>query len=167
MLSRRTVLFALLLAAPTACTTRVVEAPPPAMGAQLAVERFLQASNEGDVIAMARLFGTRDGPVYDTGSTFGCAFKKIGSWFGGSSCTRKQDVEIRMDAIASILVHSDYRIVGENRVAGRLAPTQRVLVDMTNEQGVRIAGVPFVVVRAGDGQWLVEQVDLQRVMAAR
>ena len=167
MLSRRTALVALLLAVPAACTTRVVETAPPAMGAQLAVERFLQASNERDVIAMARLFGTREGSVYDTGSTFGCAFKKIGSWFGGSSCTRKQDVEIRMDAIASILVHSDYRIVGENRVAGRLAPTQRVLVDMTNEQGVRIAGVPFVVVRAGDGQWLVEQVDLQRVMAAR
>jgi hypothetical protein len=38
---------------------------------------------------------------------------------------------------------------------------------MTTDEGVAVAGVPFVVVRAGDGQWLVEQVDLQRVMAAR
>jgi hypothetical protein len=167
MRSRRVALFAFLVAVPTACSTRSVETPPPSMGAQLTVERFLQAANQRDVIAMGRLFGTSDGPVADTGSTFGCMFKKIGSWFGGSSCTKRQDVEIRMDAIASILVHEDYQIVGENRVAGRMAPTQRILVDMTTDEGVAVAGVPFVVVRTGDGQWLVEQVDLQRVMAAR
>ncbi len=164
---RRVALFALLLAAPTACTTRSVDTPPPSMGAQLTVERFLQASNQRDVIAMGRLFGTSDGPLGDTGSTFGCMFKKMGSWFGGESCRNKQDVEIRMDAIASILVHEDYRIVGESRVAGRVAPTQRVLVDMTTDGGTAVAGVPFVVVRTGDGRWLVEQVDLQRIMAAR
>ena len=139
---RRVALFALLLAAPTACTTRSVDTPPPSMGAQLTVERFLQASNQRDVIAMGRLFGTSDGPLGDTGSTFGCM-------------------------IASILVHEDYRIVGESRVAGRVAPTQRVLVDMTTDGGTAVAGVPFVVVRTGDGRWLVEQVDLQRIMAAR
>jgi hypothetical protein len=137
------------------------------MGAQLTVERFLQASNQRDVIAMGRLFGTSDGPLGDTGGTFGCMFKKMGSWFGGTSCRNRQDVEVRMDAIASILVHEDYQIVGEARVPGRQAPTQRVLVDMTTDEGIAVTGVPFVVVRTGDGQWLVEQVDLQRVMAAR
>jgi hypothetical protein len=167
MSARRFALFALLLVVPTACATRSVEAPPPSMGAQLSVERFLQAANERDVVAMGNLFGTHEGPLMDTGSTLGCAFKKIGSWFGGSACENRQNVEIRMDAIASILLHQDYRIVGQSRVAGRLHPTQQVMVDMTTDEGRDVSGVPFVVVQTGDGYWLVEQVDLQSVMAAR
>jgi hypothetical protein len=73
------------------------------VGSQLSVERFLQASNERDLGTMARIFGTYDGPVADTGGTFGCFFKKIGSWFGGESCVRRQDVEIRMAVIADIM----------------------------------------------------------------
>ena len=164
---RRFALFALLLVAPTACTTRTVEAPPPSMGAQLSVERFLQASNQHDVVEMGNLFGTYEGPVMDTGSTMGCAFKKIGSWFGGSSCENRQAVEIRMDAIASILEHRDYQIVGQSRVAGRLHPTQRVMVDMTTADGEDVAGVPFTVVQTDNGYWLIEQVDLQAAMTSR
>jgi len=166
MSARRTALFALLLAS-TACSTRRVDAPPPSMGAQLSVERFLQAANAGDVVAMGNIFGTKDGAAMDTGGTLGCAFKKMGSWFGGEACTQKMQVEIRMDAIASILLHRDYRIVGQSRVAGRVAPTQRVLVDMTKDDGDEVAGVPFVVVQTGSGNWLVEEIDLQRVMSAR
>ncbi len=166
MSARRVALLALLLV-PAACTTRQVDAPPPSMGAQLSVERFLQAANERDVVAMGSLFGTSDGALMDTGGTLGCAFKKIGSWFGGTACRKKQDVEIRMDAIASILLHQDYRIIGQGRVAGRTVPTQRVMVDMTTDDGDSVTGVPFVVVQTGDGDWLVEQVDLQAVMAAR
>ena len=166
MSARRTALFALLLAS-TACSTRRVDAPPPSMGAQLSVERFLQAANARDVVAMGSIFGTKDGAAMETGSTFSCAFKKMGSWFGGEACTQKMQVEIRMDAIASILLHQDYRIVGQSRVAGRVAPTQRVLVDMTKDDGDEVAGVPFVVVQTGNGNWLVEEIDLQRVMAAR
>ncbi len=148
----------------SACTTTVVmpNAAAP-VAAQLSVERFLQAANQRDVHAMGNLFGTRDGPAMDTGSTVGCAFKKIGSLFGGSSCVKRQDVEIRMDAIASILAHEDYRIVREERVAGRDAPTTRVLVDMT-VQGERVVGVPFEVVQTSEGRWLVQNVDLEMVM---
>jgi hypothetical protein len=113
---------------------------------------------------MGRLFGTADGPAMNTGSTFGCFFKKIGSWFGGSACTRKTDVELRMDAIASIVQHEDYRIVREETVAGRTSPTRRVFVDLTI-QGRRVANMPFIVVRTSDGRWLVEQVPLERIMA--
>ncbi len=161
--------FALLLAvASTACTT-VVQAPPAtaSLGAQLSVERFLQAANEHDVVSMGHLFGTSDRAAMDTGSTFGCMFKKIGSWFGGRACQSKQEVEIRMDAIASILEHRDYRVTGESRVAGRTAPTTRILVDMTMRDGSAVQGLPFVVVQTGRGHWLIEQVDLERVMAAR
>ncbi len=150
------------------CTTVIVESPPSArIGAQLSVERFLSAANERDVRAMGRIFGTAEGAAMDTGSTLTCAFKKIGSWFGGEACVRKQDVEIRMDAIASILEHEDYRISGESRVSGRTVPATRILVDLIMAGGASARDVPFVVVRAGDGRWLVEQVDLQAVMAAR
>jgi hypothetical protein len=115
---------------------------------------------------MGRLFGTADGSVMETGSTFGCFFKKIGSWFGGSSCTKKVDVELRMDAIASIVRHDDYRIVREEAVAGRTSPARRVIVDLTIE-GEAVNAMPFVVVRTSEGRWLVEQVPLERIMAAR
>lgn len=160
-------LLALILAPATACTTYVVDTPAAAVGAQLSVERFLQAANERDVEAMGRLFGTPEGAAMETGGTFGCMFKKIGSWFGGSPCVDKREVEIRMDAIASILQHRDYRIADERRVAGRTAPTTRVMVDMTTELGVEVRAVPFEVVRTGEGRWLVQRVDLERVMAAR
>lgn len=160
-------LLALSLATLTACTTVVVDTPASAIGAQLSVERFLQAANQRDVVAMGQLFGTVGGPLMDTGGTFGCAFKKIGSWFGGDSCVKKTEVEIRMDAIASILLHDNYRLVGDRRLPGRTSLAREVLVDLTMSSGVIVSSLPFVVVRSRDGRWLVEQVDLQRVMAAR
>lgn len=161
----RLALLAVAAVAPAACTTTVVMSPNAAapVAAQLSVERFLQAANQRDVHAMGNLFGTRDGPAMDTGGTFGCAFKKIGSWFGGNACVDKLDVEVRMDAIAAILRHDDYRIVREQSVPGRQAPTTRVFVDMT-VQGEPVPAVPFVVVRTNEGRWLVQEVDLERVM---
>lgn len=160
-------LLALALTVPTACTRYVVETPAAAVGAQLSVERFLQAANQRDVEAMGRLFGTHDGSAMETGGTFGCMFKKIGSWFGGSSCVRREEVEIRMDAIASVLQHRDYRIVEERRVAGRTVPTTQIMVNMTTDMGANVPAVPFEVVRTDGGRWLVQRVDLERVMAAR
>ena len=135
-----------------------------AVGSHLSVERFLQASNDRDLGSMARIFGTYGGPMADTGSTFGCFFKKIGSWFGGRSCVTRQEVEIRMAAIADILRHDNYRIVAEEQVAGRDHPTMQVSVDLTRGNTTARA-VPFVVVRSGNGQWLIENVDLARAMS--
>ncbi len=147
------------------CSQQIMGPPAAAsVASQLSVERFLQASNDRDLGGMARLFGTYSGPIANTGSTFGCFFKKIGSWFGGRSCVTRQEVEVRMDAIANILQHEDYRIVGEQQVAGRDHPAMQVSVDLMRA-GATVRGVPFVVVRSGDGQWLVENIDLQRVMA--
>ena len=146
------------------CTTVVRQGPGAGVVAQLSLERFLQAANARDLEGMARLFGTEQGASWDTGSTFGCAFKKIGSWFGGRSCVKKRDVEVRMDAIARILTHQDYRITREEAVAGRSSRATRIFVDFTvNDQ--RVTDVPFVVVRNGGGQWLVETVGLERMMA--
>jgi hypothetical protein len=130
------------------------------------VERFLQAANERDIEMMGRLFGTSDGPIIETGSTFGCMFKKIGSWFGGTACVDRRDVEIRLDAIAQLLRHDDYLVAGEQAVAGRLNEARQVFVNLTVE-GEQVSRVPFTVVRTSEGRWLVEAVDLERVMARR
>jgi hypothetical protein len=159
-------LLLILGLASTACASNTRYVPVAPVAAQLSVERFLQASNARDFEAMGRLFGTSEGSSWDTGSSFGCFFKKIGSWFGGSACTRKIEVELRMDAIASIIQHQDYRIVREEAVAGRTRPARRVVVDLTID-GAPLRGMPFVVVQTGEGRWLVEQVPLERIMAAR
>lgn len=161
--SLRIGLFA-MTAIVTACATQSASNEVAPVAAQLSVERFLQAANDRDVQAMGRLFGTSSGPLGDTGSTFGCFFKKVGSWFGGNACTRRVDVELRMDAIASVVQHQDYRILREEPVAGRTSLTRRVLVDLEME-GRQVSGAPFVVVQTGEGRWLVEEVPLEMIMA--
>jgi len=148
-----------------ACTT-VVQQPGAvaAVAPQLSVERFLQAANDRDIDSMSRLFGTPDGPIGDTGSTFGCFFKKIGSWFGGEACESRKKVEIRLDAIARLLHYEDYKITHEEQVAGRSSPSTRVFVDMTIG-GEQVKDVPFVVVRSHRDRWLVAQVGLEQLMA--
>lgn len=153
------------LLAGSACTTRTIQPRDPSAGVApvLSVERFLQAVNDRDYPSMARLFGTADGPVAETGSTFGCAFKKMGSWIGLSDpCVKWVEVESRMAAIAAILRHDDYRIVSERQAPGREDPTHRVGVDLS--QGSRVLNdVPFLVVRSDDGNWLVQEIGLEDV----
>ncbi len=149
-----------------ACVTRVVGPDPMAgVGSSVAVERFLQAANGQDLTGMARIFGNPDGPIIDTGSTFGCAFKKIGSWFGMcDSCLTYQDVELRMNILSQILRHEDYRIVSESNVPGRVDRTTRIGVDLVRVGGVRVADMGFLVVRAGgDGHWLIQEIELDKI----
>ena len=162
----RSLTLALLLglAFSSACTTVIQQGPGAGVVAQLSLERFLEAANNRDLAAMGRLFGTSDGPIMDTGSSFGCFFKKIGALFGGSSCVKKRDVEIRLAAIADIMKFEDYRVSREESVAGRMNDASRFWVDFT-VAGQRVSDVPFVVVRGPGGQWLVEEIDLQRLMA--
>ena len=144
----RGVLVAALLvsaaAASAACTTRPVERPRDdamaGMAPVLSVERFLQAANARDYDAMARLFGTVDGPIE------------------GES----HEIEFRMATIAEILAHEDYEIVSEERAPGRRNPTNRVGVTIVKD-GQVIRNVPFMVVRSEDGDWLVEQIDLPKI----
>jgi len=156
-------IVALLSASVSACTSQTGPSEVAPVAAQLSVERFLQAANDRDVQSMGRLFGTAEGALGDTGGSFGCFFKKIGSWFGGTACMKRVDVELRMDAIASVVQHQDYRIVREEPVAGRTSPTRRVLVDF--DMGSRsVGGVPFVVVQTDEGRWLVQEVPLESIM---
>ena len=103
----------------------------------LSVERFLQAANSYDFDAMARLFGTVDGPMPG----------------------EPLEIEQQMDLIARILRHDDFEVSSERPLAGRQARTTRVGVDLTI--GGRVfPDVGFEVVRTNDGQWMVEVIDL-------
>lgn len=172
-MSRSFSLEAILVAGVVALSASCASSGPRATGpmagpeAMLSVERFLQAANTRDLDAMARIFGTEEGPMAErAGSTVGCAFKRMGSWVGLSRrCIRWERIELQMNTIALILQHDDYRIRSESSVAGRRHPTTRVGVDL--ERGSqRYQDVPFVVVRAPDGRWLIEEVGLDRITAA-
>ena len=125
----------------------------------LSVEWFLQAVNTGDLQSMARIFGTAQGSMADrAGSSFSCGFKRVGSWIGlGDGCMARSEIELRMNAIAVILQHDDYRIQTESAVPGRERPTTQVSVSI--QRGAeRFTDVPFTVVQASDGRWLVEEI---------
>ena len=147
------------------CTTRTIDAGGmSAVGPQLSVERFLQAANARDLEAMSRIFGTAGGPIGDTGSAFGCMFKKIGSWIGlGDACLSAQTVELRMNAIALILQHDDYHLVSDQFVAGRDDPTTRVSTNIVRGPET-FRDVGFLVVQASAG-WLVESIELEKITA--
>jgi len=111
----------------------------------LTVERFLAAANADEWEAMGRLFGTTDGPYGDRHS--------------------REDVEIRMNAIALILKHEDFKIGNQNRVPGRVNPTTRLGVDLTI-RGELIQDVAFLVVQSDAGSWLIEEIDLVKVTSS-
>lgn len=164
---RRVLFFSLAMLLVSGCSTsRVSRGAATAVAPQLSVERFLQAANSRDLQSMARLFGTKGGPIGDTGSSFGCFWKRIGTLFGGDSCLKWQDVELRMNIIAQVLAHEDYRIVGEERVAGRNVETTRLGVNLTIN-GRMIRDVGFTVVRAGEARWLVQAVELEKITNSR
>jgi hypothetical protein len=169
-------LAALALLGATSCTQQSVRGDSLVnLAPALSVERFLQASNARDYDAMARLFGNEGGPVADRGGAFGCAFRRMGSWIGlGSRCQRREEVELRMAAIADILLHQDYQIVDERQEPGRRALTNRVSVDLTPCSASRarfttctpmepVRDVSFMVVRSGSGSWLIEEIELQKI----
>lgn len=120
------------------------------------------AANSRDFVTMASIFGTRDGPIANTGSTFGCFWKKLGSIFGGSSCRKWEDVELRMDLISQILLHDDYQIRGERTVAGMRQPTIRVSVELVQAQ-TRTPDVGFTLVQTNDGRWMLEEIELEKI----
>jgi len=168
MMRSRTLLLGTFLLVASGCASGppLAQSRMAASQPMLSVERFLQAANTGDLEAMARIFGTSSGPIADqAGGTLPCAFRRMGSWIGlGSRCVSWIDIELRMDAIARLLRHDDYRVRSEASVAGRTRPTIRVGVDMARGAS-SIQDVPFVVVQASNGRWMVEEIGLERLTA--
>ena len=139
----RVLFLALLATLAGGCTTQQVapaSAGVPGLGPVLTVERFLQATSVKDLATMTALFGTHDGPI------------------GG----RREDTELRMNAIALALEHQDYEIGAETQVTGRTHPTRRIGVTLTRGTS-RFADVPFLVVESGNGSWLIEEIGLDQM----
>jgi hypothetical protein len=146
---RSRIALAFLAALLTACATREVPvaagAPRDQIGPSLVVEQFLRAVNANDLATMARLFGTKDGPV--------------------QRLDPHRQTEERMFALASLLRHEDYVIEGERVVPGRSDEATQLIVRMTTRQ--RSAAVPFTLVITRDGSWLVEQIGVVALTQGR
>jgi hypothetical protein len=113
----------------------------PSVAGALAIEQFLRAVNDQDFDTMARVFGTKQGPI-------------------GQLYDKKQ-VDERMFALATILKHEDYKIQGTQAVPGRREEATQVVVRMTVRG--RQVDVPYTLVWSDGRTWLIEQIDLEKV----
>ncbi len=137
------VVLALLLTVQAACVRKPVPRAPNISGVAptLVVERFLKAINANDIQTMARLFGTRDGPIVEH--------------------EKADEVQKRMFILASLLHHDDYRIEGNQIVPGQLSDAIQLNVRMWF--GERQVVLPFTLVRTKKEAWLVEKIGVDRL----
>jgi hypothetical protein len=146
-------LLALLMFS-TACVSRRVEPLTPNealpgntdVATSLVIEQFLRAANENDLDIMASLFGTVNGP-------------NIGR-------VPKDQLDQQLFAIASILRHESYEIVRRQIVPGRRSEATEVTVRMNMGRN-RIIDVPYTLVYTNANNWLIEQIDLEKITTAR
>jgi hypothetical protein len=131
-----------------ACVTKPASSGSAGSAAQAAVaptmtiERFLRAVNQNDLDTMARLFGTREGPITRT-------------W-------NQKEVDDRMVLLANVLRHSDYVIGPEELVPGRRDEATQFTVNMV--LGEKTVPVPFLLVRsAREPEWLIENIAIDRL----
>jgi hypothetical protein len=118
------------------------QAPQPAYAPTMTIERFMRAVNQRDLNTMARLFGTREGPV--------------------AQIWASKEVDERMRVLSNVLRHNDYRIGQEDIVPGRRGEATQFTVNMT--VGERVVAVPFVLVRSTpESGWLIESIAIDKV----
>jgi hypothetical protein len=147
------VLVALLFVS-AACVSRRVEPIPTSQGlpgntevaTSLVIEQFLRAANENDLDTMASLFGTVNGP--------------------NAIRVPKDQLDQQLFAIASILRHESYEITRRQIVPGRRTEATEVTVRMNFGRN-RVVDVPYVLVYTTASNWLIEQIDLQKITQAR
>lgn len=128
----------------TACVKQQVS-PVSNVGSSLVVEQFMRAANAKDLNAMARLFGTKDGPVF-------------GKW-------PKDEIEKRMFIISTELKHEDFSVTAEQIVPGRGADATKLTVKLRKDG--KDYNVPFTLVRYKNESWLVEQIGIDVITAPR
>lgn len=131
-------------------------------GPRRAAERFLDAAGRGDLEGLARAFGTHRGPVAGAGGGLGCGLRRLASWLAAADpCPTRQEVELRMHAIAAVLRHDAYQVASEAAVPGRSRPVTRISVEL--RRGERIhRDVGLLVILSSSG-WLVESVELDKI----
>lgn len=142
-----TLASALVLAAAAAPSLHAQRGTPatavrPATSPAEVVERFMQLASAKNYGQMGYVFGTREGAIINR--------------------EPHPSVERRMFAIASILQNERFVIRGQNPIPGRPeADAVQLTVQVT--QGGHSRDVPFVAVRTTHGDWLVEQIELERL----
>lgn len=115
--------------------------PAPAQGPAEVIERFMRLAASRSYLQMGQLFGTVEGPI--------------------TARDPEAQVERRMYAIANILQNERFMIRGQQAIPGRGAEAAQLTVQITQQGHPK--EVPFVVVRAGNGGWLVEQIALEQL----
>jgi hypothetical protein len=120
-----------------ATTTDPARAAGPATSAEGAVRSFLKGVADSNLTVMATYWGATGGPAIRT--------------------NQPPDWERRMVIMQAYLSRADYRIVSDVSSASDAA-TRSVQVELRRPECVR--SVPFTVIRASNGAWLVNQVDL-------
>jgi hypothetical protein len=109
----------------------------PAMSAEAAVRSFLRGVADSNLTVMATHWGGPGGPAIRT--------------------NQPPDWEKRMVVMQAYLSKAQYRVVSDVG-SGSDAASRSLSVELRRPDCVRV--VPFTMVRAGDGAWLVNQVDL-------
>lgn len=107
----------------------------PAKSAAAAVQGFMQAVADSNVAKMASLWGTANGPALKT--------------------NQPPDYERRIAIIQAYLRNDSYRLTSD------VAESQdRRALQIELKRETCTWSVPFVAIKARDGAWLVNQVDL-------
>lgn len=135
-------LVILALGAAVACGHRASVAPLPASPAET-VEAFLAAANAANLERMEGLFGDERGPVSQTRRN--------------SDAVRTQQMTIFQH-----LLHGEAHEITATDATTPDKPKLSVAIT----QGTRRFTVPFTMVRAQQGGWLVWQIDLTPAMPA-
>ncbi len=125
-----------------ACSSASSSADPsraagPAQSAEAAVRSFLKGVADSNLTVMATYWGSAAGPAART--------------------NQPPDWEKRMVVMQAYLARADYRIVSDVGSGGDAA-NRSLSVELRRPECIRL--VPFTVIRAADGSWLVNQVDL-------
>ena len=76
------------------------------------------------------------------------------------------EVELRLDAIAAMIQHEDYRVASERSVSGTQVLTIRIGVGMSLAGGRNVRDVGFTVVLASGDRWLVPIVELAKITSS-
>ncbi|HET8623255.1 MAG TPA: hypothetical protein VFM14_06810 [Gemmatimonadales bacterium] len=139
MRHRRLLAVISLLAACSSGSTATdpARATGPASSAEGAVRSFLKGVADSNLAVMATYWGSAGGPAIRT--------------------NQPPDWERRMVVMQAYLSRADYRIVSDVGSASDAA-TRSLQVELRRPECVRM--VPFTAIRASDGAWLVNQVDL-------
>lgn len=139
-LSRRLLPFA--IAALAACGGRTVAVAPAPAAPEQTVSAFLAAVNANDLDRMALLWGTERGP---------------------STVSNRNAPEVRHQQLVimqRLLVADSFRVLGAEAVPGHEARRLQILM----MRGPRRATVPFTLVTARTGGWLIREIGLDLAM---